>query len=358
MLKKILITTVTIVILISALGGYAVHWIREILPSKAYFIDIQASQKIDIPYLQQPVLENRGKILAVVTSIGEMGTTGKKTGYELTELARAYWVFQTNGFEVDIASTKGGEPPIVLDDDDMREYDYAFLNDATAQAKATNTLLIDDVNPADYEAVYFVGGKGAMFDFPDNAAIKDIIKHLYQNDKVVSAVCHGPAALVNVKLDNGEWFASNKKMSAFTNEEELFLIPDAKTIFPFLLQDKLTEQGANFQAGSTYLEQVIHDKNLITGQNPWSVWTLAEDVIEALGYSPLNRVITPEENSVTLLGIYKEQGYQQAKEHLQNNQVDYQELLIIMHAVISFMQMEIIQGKDLLLLADGAREVL
>ena len=119
----------------------------------------------------------------------------------IAELERDY--LESNGFEVDIASTKGGEPPIVLDDDDMREYDYAFLNDPEAQAKVTNTLLIDDVNPADYEAVYFVGGKGAMFDFPDNPAIKNIIKHLYQNDKVISAVCHGPAALVNVKLDNG-----------------------------------------------------------------------------------------------------------------------------------------------------------
>jgi putative intracellular protease/amidase len=352
MLKKILISTVTIVLLITALGGYTVYWLRDILPSKSEFINIKASQKVDIPYLQQPILQKRGKILAVVTSADKMGTSGKETGYELTELARAYWVFQTNGFEVDIASTKGGNPPIVLDDDDMREYDFAFLNDPEAQDKATNTLLIDDVNPADYEAVFFVGGKGAMFDFPDNPAIKNIIKHLYQNDKVISAVCHGPAALVNVKLDNGEWFTSNKKISAFTNDEELFLIPDAEKIFPFLLQDKLSEQGANFQAGSTYLEQVVHDDKLLTGQNPWSVWTLAEDVIEALGYTPLDRVITPEENSVTLLAVYKELGYKEAKQHLQNNPANYQVQLIIVHAIMSFMNMELGQGKDLLLLAD------
>jgi putative intracellular protease/amidase len=357
MLKKILITTITLVLLITALGGYAVYWLRGALPSKSEFASVKTSQVIDIPYLQQPVLQNRGKILAVVTSVDKMGASGKETGYELTELARAYWVFQSNGFEVDIASTQGGKPPVVLDDDDMREYDYAFLNDPAAQAKATNTLLIDDVNPADYEAVYFVGGKGAMFDFPDNAAIKNIIKYLYQNDKVISAVCHGPAALVNVKLDNGEWFTSNKNISAFTNEEELFLIPDAETVFPFLLQDKLAEQGAYFQAGLTYLEQVVRDEKLITGQNPWSVWKLAEDVIEALGYSPLMRTITPEENSVTLLAVYKNLGYQQAKHHLQNNPVDYQELLIVMHAIISFMKLEIIQGADLLLLADSAKQV-
>jgi putative intracellular protease/amidase len=357
MLKKILITTVTVVLLITALGSYAVYWLRGVLPSKSEFVNVKTSQVIDIPYLQQPVLQNRGKILAVVTSVDKMGVSGKETGYELTELARAYWVFQSNGFEVDIASTKGGEPPVVLDDDDMREYDYAFLNDPAAQAKATNTILIDDVNPEDYEAVFFVGGKGAMFDFPNNVAIKNIIKHLYQNDKVISAVCHGPAALVNVKLDNGEWFTSNKNISAFTNEEELFLIPDAETVFPFLLQDKLAEQGAYFQAGLTYLEQVVRDEKLITGQNPWSVWKMAEDVIEALGYSPLMRTITPEENSVTLLAVYKNLGYQQAKQYLANNPVDYQETLIIVHAIMSFMNIDLIQGKDLLLLADLAKDV-
>jgi hypothetical protein len=141
-------------------------------------------------------------------------------------------------------------------------------------------------------------------------------------------------------------------MSAFTNEEELFLIPDAETVFPFLLQDKLSEQGSNFKAGNLYLEQVIQDGQVLTGQNPWSVWKLSEDIIRALGYTPKVRTITPEENSVTLLAVYKELGYTQAKQHIQNNQVDYQELLIIMHAIISFMQMEISQGTDLLLLAD------
>jgi putative intracellular protease/amidase len=352
MLKKILITTATIVILLIALGGFTINWIKGFIPSPAEITIVKASQKSDIAYLQQPILEHRGKILAVVTSVNKMGSSGKKTGYELTELARAYWVFKTNGFEVDIASTKGGTPPIVLDDDDMREYDYAFLNDPEAQAKVTHTLLIDDVNPADYEAVYFVGGKGAMFDFPDNPAIKKIVKHLYQNGKVVSAVCHGPAALVNVELDNGQWITANKNISAFTNQEELFLIPDAKTVFPFLLQDKLLEQGANFKAGTTYLEQVVHDGKLLTGQNPWSVWKLAEDVIQALGYTPKERIITQEENSVSLLVVYNERGYKQAKQYIQNNPVKYQEFLIIMHAIIAFMQIEIAQGIDLLLLAD------
>jgi putative intracellular protease/amidase len=355
MLKKILITVGVIVLLIAALGGSAIFWLQGFMPDETDLQNIKTSQTADIPYLQNPLVENRGKILAVVTSVDKMGTSNKKTGYELTELARAYWVFKTNGFEVDIASTKGGKPPVVIDGDDMTGYDYAFLNDPAAQAKATNTLLIDDIDPADYQAVYFVGGKGAMFDFPDNPAIKKIIKHLYQNNKIVSAVCHGPAALVNVKLDNGEWLTSNKNISAFTNEEELFLIPDAPTIFPFLLQDKLSEQGANFEAGLTYLEQVSHDGTLLTGQNPWSAWKLAEDIIKALGYTPKDRATTPEENSVTLLAIYKLQGYQQAELHLRQNTAKHQALLILMHAVISFMEMELNQGIDLIFLANLAK---
>mgnify|MGYP000580117209 CR=1 FL=1 len=112
MLKKILITTLTIVVLLVALGGFTVNWLKGFVPSNAEMIAVEASQTKDIPYLQDPILEKRGKILAVVTSVDKMGASGKKTGYELTELARAYWVFHTNGFEVDIASTKGGTPPL------------------------------------------------------------------------------------------------------------------------------------------------------------------------------------------------------------------------------------------------------
>lgn len=356
MLKKILMTFVTIVLILAAVGGFAVYWVNGLMPGEANIAKIKTSQKKDIPYLQQPVIENRGKILAVVTSTGKMGSSGKKTGYELTELARAYWVFQTNGFAVDIASVKGGKPPIVLDHDDMREYDYAFLNDPKAQAKITETLLIDDVNSADYEAVYFVGGKGAMFDFPDNPAIQNIVKYLYQNRKIIAAVCHGPAAFVNVKLENGEWFAANKNISAFTNAEELFLIPDAETVFPYLLQDKLSEQGANFKAGLTYLEQVVQDNTVLTGQNPWSVWKLSEDIIKALGYLPKEREITPEERSVNLLAVYNQLGYIQAKQHIENNPADYQAFLILMHAIISFIQMDISKATDLILLADFVKE--
>ena len=102
------------------------------------------------------------QILAVVTSTDVMGASGKTTGYELTELARAYYVFEANGFEVDIASPLGGQPPVVIDGDDMKQFDFAFLNDPVAQNKVSHSIAVADVDPQDYEAVYFVGGKGAM----------------------------------------------------------------------------------------------------------------------------------------------------------------------------------------------------
>jgi hypothetical protein len=161
--------------------------------------------------------------------------------------------------------------------------------------------------------VFFVGGKGAMFDFPDNKAIQSLVRDYYQSGKVIGAVCHGPAALVNVTLDTGRPLIENKKVSGFTNKEELFLIPDAKTIFPFLLQDKLAAQGAQFNEGAMYLEKISQDKNLVTGQNPWSTWLLAETMITQLGYTPKYRQITAEENAVKVLEVYENQGLKKAK---------------------------------------------
>lgn len=352
MLKKILITLAVIITLILSFAGSGAYWLSSLMPNDTDINKLKATQKTDIPYLQKSLPANRGKILAVVTSEIKIGETKKKTGYELTELSRAYWVFTANGFTVDIASPKGGEPRKVLDGDDMGMYDYAFLNDASAQDKITNTLKVENVSAKDYQAVYFVGGKGAMFDFPDNIAIQQLAKNMYQDNKVVSAVCHGPAALVNVKLDNGDWLVKNSQVSAFTNDEELFLIPEAETIFPFLLQDKLMRRGANFISGSTYLNQVSQDKHLITGQNPWSVWTLSEAVIKKLGYTPVNREHTPEENSIDLLMTYEKNGYEQAKSAITDNKREYQKMVIVMHSVVAFIKMEINKAVELLLLAN------
>lgn len=352
---KWILTTITIVVTVLICVGV---YIASLLPpTDDTLINAQAS---DIAYINNDIPAYRGKILAVITSIDSMGTSGKSTGYELTELARAYYVFRANGFDVDIASPLGGKPPVVLDDDDMGIFDYAFLNDVIAQSKADNTIPLKAVKPKDYQAVYFVGGKGAMFDFPNNKYIQSIVKELHNSNKVIGAVCHGPAALVNVTLEDGQSFLKNRQVSGFTNKEELLLIPKAKSIFPFLLQDKLIAQGAEFNEGRMYLEKISHDNNLITGQNPWSVWVLAEAMIKQIGYIPKPRTITAEENAVKVLYAFETEGLDYSKKLIKQIAHDKKQSisreLLINHSAISVIQGDLIKFFDILKLASYAKD--
>lgn len=334
-------------------------WLFSLIPSNESIDLIKKTSAHNISYLKQGVKRSRGKILAVVTSTKLLGNSGKNTGYELTELARAYYVFQANGFDVDIASPKGGNPPVVIDGDDMGEFDYAFLNDSSAQEKVKNSYKIDSVLADEYSGIYFVGGKGAMFDFPKNAAIQKLVKNYYQQGKVIGAVCHGPAALVNVMLDNGQSLLANKTVSSFTNAEELLLIPNAKEIFPFLLQDELAAHGASFKEGPLYLKQVSRDGNLITGQNPWSVWGVAESMIEQLGYTPVTRQATGEENTVSILNTYERKGFGAAKAQIKSllaqDNKPINRILLAMHIVVAGMQAEIGKSFDILKLLAAAK---
>jgi len=360
MLKKYPKTKITLVSLIGLIIILVafVFWLRSLIPANTIQKDLTITKPQELVYLSEGVKEHRGKILAVVTSTDIMGASGKVTGYELTELARAYYVFKANGFDVDIASPKGGKPPVVIDDDDMGKFDYAFLNDTIAQQKVDHSIAMADVDATQYQAVYFVGGKGAMFDFPENAAIKSLVSNYYQSGKVVGAVCHGPAALVNVTLDDGTPLLANKTVVSFTNEEEFLLIPDAKEIFGFLLQDKLIEQGANFETGYVYLDNMVQDGNLVTGQNPWSVWSVAEAMIEQLGYLPVKRQNTSEENTIDILIAYEEKGIQQAKAKitsmLTSDEQSFDRILLVVHTMVYAMQWEIGKSIDVLRLLSFA----
>ncbi|MEP1035096.1 type 1 glutamine amidotransferase domain-containing protein [Ekhidna sp.] len=340
-IRKILkISLFSLLILIVAIIGFG-YWFIGLIRSDIPREDVSQVQFTDLPYLAEDSTSYRGKILAVVTSTAQIGESTKSTGYELTELSRAYYVFHANGFEVDIASPKGGKPPVVIDDDDIGIYDYAFMNDPVANHKTQNTIRLEDVAFADYSAVYFVGGKGAMFDFPNNLIIQSLVREYYESDKVIGAVCHGPAALVNVSLSNGQSLLENKEVSSFTNEEELFLIPDAGDLFPFLLQDELVGKGARFKKGTMYLKNVVKDGKLITGQNPWSTWKLAEEMVEALGYVPKYRPQTSEESAIEILLSYENNGYQEAKsqasEMLTSGMAINKELIAV-HSITSVMQ--------------------
>ena len=354
-LKWSLVSLIGLTITLFAFG----YWFMSLIPRPQTQLDPSETLPASLPYLSENIVPKRGKVLAVVTSTSQMGVSGKKTGYELTELSRAYYVFTANGFEVDIASPRGGEPPVIIDDEDMGPYDFAFLNDPTAQEKRENTLPLSEVDPDTYDAVYFAGGKGAMYDFPDNLHIQALVKDYYQSGKVVGAVCHGPAALVNVTLDNGDYLINGKAVSSFTNHEELFLIPEAETIFPFLLEDQLVENGATFMEGSMYLENVVVEQNIVTGQNPWSTWKLAETMISQMGYEPKKRSISGEENAIKVLGTYQEQGFDRTKvliTEMAESQQNMNRTLIAMHSIVAGMQWKMVKTIHLIRLLKHAKD--
>lgn len=354
-LKWSLITISGFILLIVATG----LWFFSLIPADTHSVSLEKTSPQDVAYLTTPIPLSRGKILAVVTSCNTLGKSGKKSGYELTELSRAYYVFQANGFDVDVASPRGGKPTPIIDPEDMTEIDYAFLNDSLAQYKVSHTIPMREVVPENYVAVYFVGGKGAMFDFPEDPHIQTLVRQYHDSGKVIGAVCHGPAALINVTLNDGTPLLQNKTVSCFTNREELFLIPDAPEIFPFLLQDKLVEKGARFSEGYLYLHHVSEDGNLVTGQNPWSTWGVAEAMVQRLGYSPKKRDRTAEENAVSVLAEYEASGLEHAKKTLHQmhatepNHPDRK--LMAMHVIVAGMEFDLKKSIALLRLLSHAR---
>lgn len=360
MFKKYRVLKWTIVVFASLVVILVVFgiWFMSLIPPLEEGLETTSVK--DLAYVSENRVPSRGKILAVVTSTDSIGTSGKSTGYELTELSRAYYVFKANGFEVDIASPLGGKPPVVVDDDDMGPFDYAFMNDTEAQYKTSHTIPIAEVIADEYEAVFFAGGKGAMFDFPENKDIQRIVREYYESNKVVGAVCHGPAALINVQLSDGGLLLENKSVSGFTNNEELLLISDAASIFPFMLQDKMTSQGARFKEGAMYLENVSYDKNLVTGQNPWSTWRVAERMIQQMGYTPKHREITDEENAVAILGMYETHGLEKAKEMLERMYIQEKKpvkrVLIATHSIVGVMRGEMGRFVDMVRLTSFAKK--
>ncbi len=354
LLKWLLFTIVGFALSLFAFG----YWFMGLIPKGDPEFDKSKVVPQSLPYLGEDTISNRGKVLTVVTSTDKIGKSGKETGYELTELSRAYYVFLANGFDVEIASPKGGEPPVIIDDEDMGIYDYAFLKDSVAQQKVKNSLSISDVEADEYQAVYFVGGKGAMFDFPNNTDIQSIVSNCFQSGKVIGAVCHGPAALVNVTLDGGSSILENKSICSFTNKEELFLIADAKDIFPFLLEDKLVENGAKFVEGTMFLENVVQDGNIITGQNPWSTWKVAESMIKQMGFKPKSRILTPEENAIQILENHEDHGYVAAKElitEMADSKLEMNRTLLAMHSIVAAMQWKVNKAFQLVGLVKHAK---
>jgi putative intracellular protease/amidase len=206
-------------------------------------------------------------VLFVLTSHGTKGDTGQATGFYLGEVTHPLAELEAAGIAVEFASIQGGEPPVDgLDLDDP--INARYWNDAGFLEAIRSTAKLDDVESARYAAIFFAGGHGAMWDFPTSAAVARVTREVYEQGGAVAAVCHGPAALVNVKLSDGRWLIDGKHLSAFTDSEER-AVGLADTV-PFLLASKLSERGARHEAAPDWTAKVVIDGRLVTGQNPQS----------------------------------------------------------------------------------------
>ncbi len=219
------------------------------------------------------------KILFVVTSHDTKGSTGEPTGYYLSEVTHPWEVLQGAGYEIDSVSPQGGKAPV--DGFDLKdEVNAAFWNNEKERYKVEHTKKPSEINPADYVAIHYAGGHGAMWDLADNTALADIAAKIYEQGGVVSAVCHGPAGLVNIKLKDGTYLVAGKKVNGFTDEEEVAVKLDK--VVPFLLEDKLKERGGKFEKSGMWQVHVVADQRLVTGQNPQSAKAVGEAVLKEL----------------------------------------------------------------------------
>ncbi|AWG27181.1 type 1 glutamine amidotransferase domain-containing protein [Flavobacterium kingsejongi] len=230
------------------------------------------SEKSEVP-------SGKKKILFVVTSHGVKGTTGTPTGYYLSEVSHPWEILTAAGYEIDFVSPKGGNPPV--DGFDLKDpINKKFWEDPEYHKKIENTLRPSEVNPADYVAIHYAGGHGAMWDFPENTEIATIASTIYEHNGIVSAVCHGPAGIVNIKLSDGQYLVTGKKVNGFTNEEEAEV--GLTKVVPFLLEDQLIARGAKFEKSGKWQVHVVSDQRLITGQNPQSGEAVGKAVLSEL----------------------------------------------------------------------------
>lgn len=223
------------------------------------------------------------KVLIVLTSHDRLGDTGKKTGFWLEEFAAPYYVLKDAGVELTLASPKGGQPPLDPKSDlpeNQTETTKRFRADDAAQAQLANTKKLADVSADDFGAVFYPGGHGPMWDMPDNVTSIALIEAFVKADKPVGAVCHAPVAFVNVRGKDGEYLVKGKRVTGFTNTEEVVVGLDH--VVPFLLEDRLKERGGVYSKTADFAPYVQVDGLLVTGQNPASSGPGAEALLKLL----------------------------------------------------------------------------
>jgi putative intracellular protease/amidase len=223
------------------------------------------------------------KVLIVLTSHGDLGSTGEKTGFWIEEFAAPYYILADAGVELTIASPKGGQPPVDPKSESADSQTPAtkrFYSDYDLIDKVAHTLKLSEVNEADYAAVFYPGGHGPLWDLATDVISINLIENFYKNNKPVAFVCHAPAALLKVKAPDGEPLVKGKEVTGFSDTEEEAV--KLTKVVPFLLEDELKKLGAHYSKGDNWSSYVKEDGLIITGQNPASSEAVARLLLTAL----------------------------------------------------------------------------
>jgi len=223
------------------------------------------------------------KILMVLTSHDQLGNTGRKTGFWLEELAAPYYKFKDAGAEIVLASPQGGQPPLdpkSNEPDFQTEATHRFEADAEAKAALSNTVALHTVNQADYDAVFYPGGHGPLWDLAEDQNSINLLSSFLTHNKPITLVCHAPGVLRHVKNPDGSPLVKGKKVTGFTNTEEAAV--GLTDIVPFLVEDELIKKGGVYSKGADWQSYVVQDGLLITGQNPASSSEAAETLLRYL----------------------------------------------------------------------------
>jgi putative intracellular protease/amidase len=223
------------------------------------------------------------KVLFVLTSHNQLGNTGKKTGFWIEEFATPYYFFKDKNIEVVVATPQGGQAPIDPKSNDagfQTESTKRYFNDTNAQMQLSKTKKISAVNQKQFDAIFYPGGHGPMWDLTNDENSIALIQSFYNQNKPIAFVCHGSAALVNVKNKQGEYLIKGKNITSFCNTEEDAV--QLTTVVPFSLENKLKERGAIYKKGADWASFTIADGLLLTGQNPQSSKEVAQKLFEMI----------------------------------------------------------------------------
>ena len=222
-------------------------------------------------------------VLFVLTSHDKLGDTGKKTGFWIEEFASPYYSLLDKGVNITIATPKGGQAPIDPSsdtEDAQTEATKRYWDDTEAQERIANTKVLADMDASDFDAVFYPGGHGPLWDLANDATSVKLIETFNEQEKPIGFVCHAPAALKNVKAKDGSPLVKGKKVTGFTNSEEKAV--QLTDVVPFLVEDMLKENGGIYSKKEDWAAYAVQEGNLITGQNPASSELVAEKLLAAL----------------------------------------------------------------------------